>query len=93
MHDHDYVIDFYLMVMLRSTTGPYGRHVIEVAYGEMILSFHRGCMGDDNSRRVVGCRHDASPMFDIPGSTPMWAQCILFSGFEDIKTYVYVYCF
>ena len=28
------------MVMLRSTTGPYGRLVIEVAYGEMILSLH-----------------------------------------------------
>ena len=41
-------------VMLRSTTGPYGRPVIEVAYGEMILSLHRGCMGDDSSGRVVG---------------------------------------
>ena len=42
------------MVMLRSTTGSYGRLVIEVAYREMILSLHRGCMGDDSSRRVVG---------------------------------------
>ena len=42
------------MVMLRSTTGPYGRPVIEVAYGEMILSLHRGCMGDDSSGKVVG---------------------------------------
>ena len=33
-------MDFKLMVMLRSTTGPYGRHVIEVTYGEMILSLH-----------------------------------------------------
>ena len=41
-------------VMLRSTTGPYGRPVIEVAYGEMILSLHRGCNGDDSSERVVG---------------------------------------
>ena len=41
-------------VMLRSTTGPYGRLVLEVAYGEMILSLHRGCMRDDSSRRVVG---------------------------------------
>ena len=48
IHDHDYVMDFYLMVMLCSTMGPYGRH------GEMILSLHRGCMGDDSSRRVVG---------------------------------------
>ena len=42
------------MVMLRSTTGPYGRPVIEVAYGEMILSLHQGCMGDDSLGRVVG---------------------------------------
>ena len=24
------------------------------------------------------CRHDALPMFDIPGSTPVWAQYIIF---------------
>ena len=54
IHDHDYVMDFYLMVMLRSTTGPYGRLVIEVAYEEIILSLHRGCMGDDSSGKVVG---------------------------------------
>ena len=54
MHNHDYVMDCYLMVMLRSTMGLYGRSVIEVAYGEMILSLHRGYMGDDSSGRVVG---------------------------------------
>ena len=54
-HDHDYVMDFfYCMVILRSTTGPYGRPMIEVAYGEMLLSLHRGCMGVDSSGRVVG---------------------------------------
>ena len=42
------------MVMLRSTTGPYRRPVIEVTIGEMIFSLHRGCMGDDSSGRVVG---------------------------------------
>ena len=47
-------MDFRLMVMLRSTTGLYGRPVIEIAYGEMILSLNRGCMGDDSSGRVVG---------------------------------------
>ena len=44
----------YLMVMLHSTMGLYGRPVIEVVYGEMIFSLHRGCMGDDSSGRVVG---------------------------------------
>ena len=42
------------LVMLRSTTGLYGRPMIEVAYGEMLLSLHRGCMGDVSSGRVVG---------------------------------------
>ena len=50
----DYDMDFKLMVMLRSTTDPYGRPVIEVAYAEMIFSLHRGCMRDDSSKIVVG---------------------------------------
>ena len=54
LYKYDYVIDFNLMVMLRSTTGPYGRPVIEVVYGKMIFSLHRGCMGDDSSGRVIG---------------------------------------
>ena len=33
----DYVIDFELMVILCSTTGSYGRFVIEVAYGETLF--------------------------------------------------------
>ena len=40
-------------VMLRSTTGSYGRPVIEVAYREMILSLHQGCMRDDSLGIVV----------------------------------------
>ena len=52
--DIDYDVDFHMTVMLHSTTGPYGRPVIEVVYGEIILSLHRGCMRDDSSGRVVG---------------------------------------
>ena len=37
MYKYDYVMSFHLMMMLRSTTGSYGRPVIEVAYGEMIF--------------------------------------------------------
>ena len=44
----------YYTVMLRSTTGPYGRPVLEVAYGSFRISLHRGCMGVDSSGRVVG---------------------------------------
>ena len=54
VYDHDYDVEFHLMVMLHSTTGPYGRPVIKVAYGEMILSLHRDCMGDDSLGRMVG---------------------------------------
>ena len=54
LYKYDYVMDFNLLVMLRSTMGPYGRPVIEVAYEKMILSLHRDCMGDDSLRRVVG---------------------------------------
>ena len=52
--DHDYDTGFHVTVILCSTIGPYGRLVIEVAYGEMIFSLHRGCMRDDSSERVVG---------------------------------------
>ena len=48
---HDYFNCF--MVILRSTTGPYRRPIVEVAYGEMLCSLHRGCMGVDSSGRVV----------------------------------------
>ena len=54
MYFHDYDTGFHVTVMLRSTTSLYGRFVIEVEYGEMILSLHRGCMGDDSLGRVVG---------------------------------------
>ena len=51
---YDYDTGFYVMVMLRSITGPYERPMLEVAYGEMLLSLHWDCMGDDSSGRVVG---------------------------------------
>ena len=60
-------------MMLRSTTGLCGLPVIEVAYGEMIVR-----------EEWLGCWHDASPMLDIPGSTPVWAQYILFFWFSKI---------
>ena len=55
--DFNYIMDsfisFYIMVILHNTTGPYGRPIIEVAYGEILFSLHRDCMGDDSSGRVV----------------------------------------
>ena len=38
IYDHDYDVDFHLMVMLHNTMSPYGRHVIEVIFGEMIFT-------------------------------------------------------
>ena len=53
-------------------------------------SLYRGCCGWCLAREEwLGCRHVASPMFDIPRSTPVWAPYILFSNFYDIKTYIY----
>ena len=77
------------MVMLRSTTGSYRRPVIEVAYGETIFHFTETVWKMIAREEWLGCRHDASPMFDILGSTPVWAQYIYFLDFQDIKTYMY----
>ena len=38
---------------LRSTTSSYGRPVLEAVYGEIVISLHRGCLGDVSSGRVV----------------------------------------
>ena len=95
MHDQDYVMDSYLMVMLRSTTGPYGRPVIEVAYREMILSLHWGCMEDDSLGRVVEVLAwcIAHTWHTRRVNTNVGSVYIIFFGFQDITTYVYVYCF
>ena len=59
-----------LMVMLRSTTGSYGRSVIEVAYGE-ILSHSTEAVWEMVARKEwLGFQHDASSMFNILRSTP-----------------------
>ena len=49
---YDEVLD--LWGWLRSTTGSYGRPVLEAAYGEIVISLHRGCLGDVSSDRMVG---------------------------------------
>ena len=57
--------------MLRSTTSFYGRPVIEVAYGETLFHFIEAVWEMKAREEWLGCRHDASPMLDIPGSTPV----------------------
>ena len=52
--DYDHDTGFYVIVMLRNTTCPYRRPMLEVAYGKMLFLLHRGCMGDDSSGKMVG---------------------------------------
>ena len=78
------------LVMLRSTTGFYGRPVIEVAYEEILFYSTEAVWELVAREEWLGFQHDASPMFDIPGSTPVWAQYILFYGFYNIKIYIHI---
>ena len=82
---HGFVL---FMVILRSTMGPYRRPMTEVAYEEMLLSLHRGCMGVDSSERVVGVSTWCRPCWTYPGQH----QCGLnvFFGFQYIKS-MYMY--
>ena len=41
-------MDLKLLVILHSTTGSYGRPMLEVAYGETVFSLHQGCIGVDS---------------------------------------------
>ena len=61
---------------LRSIMGSYGRLVIEVAYRETLIHSTEAFWKILAREEWLGCRHDASSMFDIPGSTPVWAQYI-----------------
>ena len=79
----------YFMMILRSTTGPYDRPIAEVAYGELLFSLYRGCMGVELGKSGWGVDM-MSPMFDIPRSTLVWAHCISFLDFHTIITkYIY----
>ena len=57
------------LVMLRSTTGSYGRSVIDVAYGQILLHSTEVVWELIAQEEWLECRHDASPMFDMPEST------------------------
>ena len=82
---------FNLMVMLCSTTGSYGRPMIEVSYREKIFHSTEAIWEMVVREEWLECCHDVSPMFDISRSTPVWAPYILFFDFLVIKAYIY--CF
>ena len=56
--------------------GSYGQPVLEVAYGKMMIHSIEAVREILAQEEWLGCQHDASPMIDISGSTPMWAQYI-----------------
>ena len=75
--------------MLCSTTGSYGQLVIEAAYRETMIHSIEVVWEILAWEKWLGCHHDASLMFDIPESIPVWAPYIIFFDFHDIKTYMY----
>ena len=84
----------FLWWWLRSTTGPYGRPMLEVAYREMLCSLHRGCMGVDSSGRVVGVSTWRRPCWTYPGQHQCGLTIYYFQDFLIIKTkYIYIYDF
>ena len=74
---------------LHSTTGSYGRPVIELTYGETLIHSTEAVWEILAREEWLGCRHDTSPMVDIPESTLVWAPYMIFFGFYDIKIYMY----
>ena len=70
---------------LRSTVSSYGRPVLEAAYGEMIVHSTESVWKILAWEKWLGCRHDTSPMVDIPGSTLVWAQYMSFFDFKIWK--------
>ena len=75
---------------LRSTTGSYGRSLVKIAYEETMIHSTEAVWEILLARKEwLGCRHDASPMLDIPGSTPIWAQYMIFFYFHNKKVYMY----
>ena len=92
--DRDVVMVFYIylfMVILRSTTGPYGRPIAEVAYGEILFSLHRGCMGVKLGKSGWGvdmCR----PCWTYPDQHQCGLTYIVF-GFSYYIKYIYIYGF
>ena len=81
------------LVMLRSTTSPYGRPVIDVTYGEMILSLHWGCMGDDSSGRVVGVSAWCiAHVWHTRVNTSVGSAYIIFwfLRYKNLRIYIYI---
>ena len=66
--------------------------MLEAVYGETIIHSTEIVWEILAREEWLGCRHDTSPMVDIPRSIPMWAQFIVFFDFNKRKN-LYVICF
>ena len=55
--------------------------MLEVAYGKMMIHSIEAVREMLDWEEWLGCRHDASPMVDIPRSTLVWAQYMIFFDF------------
>ena len=80
---------------LYSTTGPYGRTFLEVAYGKMIFHSIEAVWEMVAREEWLECQYDASHMLDIPGSTLVWALYIYilffdFLWYKNLYKYVLV---
>ena len=63
-----------------------GWPVIEATYGETMIHSIKAVWEILAREEWLGCHHDASPMLDILRLTPLWAPCMIFSSFLDIKS-------
>ena len=66
--------------------------MVETVYGETMIHSTEAVLEILAREEWLGCRHDASSMFDIPGSTPVWAQYMVFFLFSQYKN-LYILCF
>ena len=56
--------------------------MIEAAYGETMIHSTEVVWEMLAQEEWLGCRHDTSPMVDIPRSIPVWAQYTIFFWFS-----------
>ena len=83
---------------LRSTMGPYGRSVLEVAYGELLYFTPPRLYGENSSERVVGVSACCITHARHTRVNTSVGSITLFFGFYDIKIYMYfvflkfIYC-
>ena len=81
MYDHDLDMDFHLMVMLRSTTGPYGRPMIEVAMGRLYFHSTETVWEMIAWEEWLRCRHDVTHVGHTRVNTSVGSMYIIFGIF------------